>query len=336
MRKILIIIDKKNWAFDTIAQNIIKYSKDNFEIYKKASKDKDFENFLKKNYKTFDLIHFMHWSLAARIVNPLKYFYLKSSKIEIKYKLILKKYNFLDYSKVITGVHGHHDFDGLKTTPEKNIKPGKNLIKFLNEFKMINCVSNKLYTLLKSSGVNKLAYTPNGIDIHKFKPKTKLFNTSKIVVGCSGTLARDEKEGISEFILPLKKIPWIELKVAVPQNDNYIKPDDMPDFLNKLDIYVMASKSEGFPLKLLEAAACGRLCVATKVGGSEDLIKDNITGYFFDRNKNDLLKIIENIKKNKLLERKKGLLMRKNIENNWSWKLRSKEWINFFLANIHS
>ena len=38
----------------------------------------------------------------------------------------------------------------------------------------------------------------------------------------------------------------------------------------------------------------------------------------------------------RLLERKKSLLMRKNIENNWSWKLRSKEWINFFLANIDS
>ena len=279
MKKILVIIDKKNWAFDTICLNLIKHSNNNFKIYKKVAKDKDFYDFLKNNYKFFDLIYFMHWSLAAKIISPINYFYSKSSKVEIKYKFILKRYNFLDYSKVIAGVHSHHDFDGLKTIPDKNINPGKNLIKFLNEFKMINCVSTRLYKLFKLNGVNQIAYTPNGVDIDKFFPMNNLFTKDKIIIGCSGTLARDEKEGISEFILPLKKIPWIDLKIAVPQNNNYVEPENMHKFLNELDIYIMASKSEGFPLKLLEAASCGRLCIATRVGGA-GLIQDQVTGYF--------------------------------------------------------
>ena len=90
MKKILVIIDKKNWAFDTICLNLIKHSNNNFKIYKKVAKDKDFYDFLKNNYKFFDLIYFMHWSLAAKIISPINYFYSKSSKVEIKYKFILK------------------------------------------------------------------------------------------------------------------------------------------------------------------------------------------------------------------------------------------------------
>ena len=101
MKKLLIIIDRENWAFDTIAKNLIKYNKFDIRIYKKFSKDKNFENYLKKNYKSFDLIYFMHWSLAAKIISPLKYLNYNPLNTEIKYKLIIKKFGFLDYSKLL-------------------------------------------------------------------------------------------------------------------------------------------------------------------------------------------------------------------------------------------
>ena len=213
MKKLLIIIDRENWAFDTIAKNLIKYNKFDIRIYKKFSKDKNFENYLKKNYKNFDLIFFMHWSLAAKIISPLKYLNYNPLNTEIKYKLIIKKFGFLDYSKVIAGIHGHHDFDGLKSNPDKDIAPSKNLINFLNRFKMINCVSKRLYNLFKSNGLNNLVYTPNGVDSEKFYPTNELFKNKKLSVGCSGTLSRDAKEGISEFILPLKKYLGLNLKL---------------------------------------------------------------------------------------------------------------------------
>lgn len=334
MKKLLIIIDKPNWAFDIIASNLIKFNKNNYKIYKKPSKDKNFYSYLKDNHKFFDLIYFMNWANSAKIISPLSYLKIKNSKIEIKYKLIFKKYNFLDYGKVIAGFHSHHSFDGYKSTPQKDILPPRNLVSFLNKFKMINCVSNRLYNLLKNNGVRKIKYTPNGVDTDQFFPKNNLFTTDKIKIGCSGTLARDEKEGISEFILPLKKIPWIDLKIAVPQNNNYVKPENMPKFLNELDIYIMASKSEGFPLKLLEAASCGRLCVSTKVGGAEDLIDHGENGYFFKRTEKDLIAILEYIKKNKSSQKIKTHLMRKKIENYWRWEKVSSLWYNFFQENM--
>ena len=108
----------------------------------------------------------------------------------------------------------------------------------------------------------------------------------------------------------------------------------MPKFLNSLDVYILASKSEGFPLKLLEAASCGRICISTKVGGAEDLIKDKENGYFFERNKNNLVEILNKINQNRLNETKKGLLLRREIQKSWVWEKTSKQWLDFFKKNL--
>jgi len=45
-----------------------------------------------------------------------------------------------------------------------------------------------------------------------------------------------------------------------------------------MDVYVSASRREGLPLALLEAMACGRPVVATRVPGHEDVVEDGRTG----------------------------------------------------------
>ena len=53
---------------------------------------------------------------------------------------------------------------------------------------------------------------------------------------------------------------------------------DMPQLLNTLDIFVLASLTEGLGVALLEAACAGRPIVATSVGGIPEIIKDGETG----------------------------------------------------------
>jgi glycosyltransferase involved in cell wall biosynthesis len=57
--------------------------------------------------------------------------------------------------------------------------------------------------------------------------------------------------------------------------------------------WVLASRSEGFPAPILEAMACGAIPVATRCGGSTDIIEDGVNGYLVDVG--DVSKIVSRV-----------------------------------------
>lgn len=54
---------------------------------------------------------------------------------------------------------------------------------------------------------------------------------------------------------------------------------DVSELLDIIDIVVLTSKWEGFPIAIIEALAKGKPIVATDVGGVRELVKDGVTGY---------------------------------------------------------
>ena len=68
--------------------------------------------------------------------------------------------------------------------------------------------------------------------------------------------------GVNEYI---NWIDWIDFK-------------DMPKYLNSCDIYVSTALSDGTPVSMLEAMACGKPCIITDVGGVSEWIKYGVTG----------------------------------------------------------
>jgi len=57
---------------------------------------------------------------------------------------------------------------------------------------------------------------------------------------------------------------------------------DGPALMAGFDIFVLPSRYEAFPYVLLEAAARGLPLVATRVGGAEEVIQDDVNGYIVD------------------------------------------------------
>ena len=51
---------------------------------------------------------------------------------------------------------------------------------------------------------------------------------------------------------------------------------------------IMPSRSEGLPLVLVEAMMCGRTAIMTDVGGSAEVIEDNVTGFLCDPTVKDM------------------------------------------------
>ena len=65
--------------------------------------------------------------------------------------------------------------------------------------------------------------------------------------------------------------------------------DPLPYYQQVFDVNVLASRSDAFPLSLLEAAACGLPCIGADVDGIGEAVQDSQTGLLFESGKPELL-----------------------------------------------
>ena len=299
--KTLLLTDKPNWAYHSIAKSLVKYNPYP-EIKLKVMHVKKNEKEIKRQYRKFEHILVMGWQLYDRI-------------------------SFLPKSITSVGIHSFHSWDEKKTTPEKSAIPSRKLVEFLSSFRSVNAVSQRLTDVFRDQGLH-ITYTPNGVDTDVFKPVREIPVANKMVVGYSGSKAHDWRKGVSKFILPAAKKSNVDVKLAMLSTDKYVTLDEMYKFYNEIDCYICASSSEGMSLSVLEAASCGRPIVTTRVGGCTEIIKDGVTGLFVDRKLDSIVRAIGRLK-NKETLMTMGSSVRDDIVQNWCWSSRAKAWLDF-------
>jgi glycosyltransferase involved in cell wall biosynthesis len=156
---------------------------------------------------------------------------------------------------------------------------------------------------------------PNGIDVKSFSIKVNrkkkseelgLDSRTKVV----GTVSRlhEPTKGI-KILLEASRIVQREvdsqlLIVGSGKDENLLKNTvknlginalflgerkDVAEILKVMDLFVLPSLSEGFPVVLLEAMAAGLPVIATDVGGNKEVVLDSKTGFIVEPDNPDKL-----------------------------------------------
>lgn len=316
--KVLLVADRPNWAYDSIAKALVKYN-DNPDLELDIDYIKNANRDLRSIFHNYDLVFLLGWQLLGT---------LKQGKIK-------RTNNFLDPKRVLTGIHSHHSWDDRRTTPDLSVRPPEALIEFLQKFAGVNTVSRRLYELFLQSGLTTLACTLNGVDTELFK-SSPVQTEGPLRVGFSGNNRHDWRKGISEFIEPGCDQEGIELHLAMPKEGHHINLDQMPGFYKKIDAYVCASVSEGFSLSVLEASASGCPIISTRVGGCEDLIIDGVNGFIVDRDVDAIRDKVSFLRDNRAVAVQMGAMNRTIVEQLWSWDVRARGWLSFIEAHLDS
>ncbi|MEG0842261.1 MAG: glycosyltransferase [Erysipelotrichaceae bacterium] len=125
-----------------------------------------------------------------------------------------------------------------------------------------------------------------------------------------------------------EKIYFLNLQNAIILH-GFLKQEDINRLYSKCDIFVMTSFKESFGIVLLEAMACGVVCVAyDSAQGAKEIIEDNYNGYLIkDRNRKSMQESIRTILSHEDLRNKLSCQAYESVKA-FDYDITRNEWLN--------
>jgi glycosyltransferase involved in cell wall biosynthesis len=159
----------------------------------------------------------------------------------------------------------------------------------LNEFARCN-----------GSRIRRRKVIHNGIDLARFTAPRKVNALSPLIgMVASASGDKDHETLLQAFAEILKALPAARLAIAGegPRAVELVRRagalgvtksvefmgfrENVPDLLATFDVFVLASRTEGLGIAILEAMAAGVPVVASAVGGIPEIVRDGATGQLF-------------------------------------------------------
>ena len=196
----------------------------------------------------------------------------------------------------------------------------------------------------------------SGVDVTAFQPLYRLSERKIIRVGMVARALRSK--GVLEFLEAAGRLQKKYAKVEFvfggeldPHNPDAIPPpdldaalartgvefvgyvDDMPRFLQSLDIYVLPSYREGMPRTVLEASASGLPVVATDAPGLRQAVDHGVTGLLVPvRDADAVADAMESLIEDPVLRRQMGAAGRRKAEGEFDIQAVEKTYVDIYRA----
>lgn len=238
--RILLLVDKPDWAFDICAKEIVLHLSDEFDFVKK---------YLVKPRPVvlpigFDLIHVYWWGETwyQRFGWPKR--------------------------KILKEVSSHRWEDDPRYGPCTSKEFAD---KYLSDAGTVMCTSQKLFNLLQPH-TGRLCLARNGYSPEKFfYSRTR---SSPGLTLCWVGNRNDTVKGINDILLPAAASCGLDIGIATN-----LAHEQLCNFYNAHDVFLVGSRHEASPLTLIEAMACGCFPVCTDVGIVPELVTHLDNGY---------------------------------------------------------
>jgi glycosyltransferase involved in cell wall biosynthesis len=146
-------------------------------------------------------------------------------------------------------------------------------------------------------GQDRIAVVPNGVDPDHFCPVPAAESVEPVVLSLGRFVEdKDPVNLVSAFCIAAKRVPGARFEIMgngplKDEAERFIRAckmesrisllpgvSDVRPHLRRATIFALASVREASPNVILEAMACGRPVVATRVGGIPELLLDGETG----------------------------------------------------------
>jgi len=195
----------------------------------------------------------------------------------------------------------------------------------------------------------QVTHIPNGVDIGRFKPAPAAGNRQTITF--AGRLdymkgvhillegfkqLRDEMKNVQLTIVgdgpDRERLLNLSREKGIFDAVNFCgEAAEIVSYLQKSSVFVLPSFSEGLSNVLLEAMACGLPVVATRVGGTIDLIEDGVNGILIEpENSRQLYQAVKKILQDEVLAKTIGAQARKTVEEAFSMESVTEQYVSLY------
>jgi glycosyltransferase involved in cell wall biosynthesis len=290
--RIVCVSDVKGWAWWIKSQYLIKHLSDDFNFMVIAAQEQttNWKNLEADLYITFG------WDYFHRLGN-------------------------VDKKRVISGITAHKGKDTWNN----------GVIRTLKQCQWVHANSIMLKEALEAGGIKDIYYVPNGVDEELFveKKSINIYN-EKFVAGHVGKLGGIGGKGQKEILEPAAKQAEVVWKGHYNNYRNRVEHTEMVDFYQDIDVFCVASTTDGTPNGALEAAACGRPILSNHIGNMPEFIQDGVNGFLIERKVEDYVEKLNYLKNNKELCYEMGQNARKTIEEGWTWTIMAENYRSMF------